>query len=107
MEEISVEDIAKNLGLNRSYFSKLFKKITKKSPQDFLIQYRMNKACELLRSTKLPIAQIALLVGYGNPFHFTRAFKATWQLPPQKWRKKTAHCRKKNKNRQRRREMKP
>ena len=87
MEEISVEDIAKNLGLNRSYFSKLFKKITKKSPQDFLIQYRINKACELLRSTRLPILQIAHLVGYYNQFHFTRAFKKLMDMPPQEWRK--------------------
>ena len=69
MNEISVEDMASNLGLNRSYFSKIFKKSTQKSPQDFLIQYRINKACELLRSTSMPIMQIAHLVGYHNQFH--------------------------------------
>lgn len=87
MEEISVEDMAANLNLNRTYFSKLFKKATSKSPQDFLIQYRINKACHLLRSTDLPISQIALMVGYCNPFHFTRAFKGVLGDPPQKWRK--------------------
>lgn len=88
MEEITVEDLASNLHLNRSYFSKLFKKITSKNPQEFLIQYRMNKACELLRSTDLPITQISRLVGYANPFHFTRAFKALYQQPPLEWRKR-------------------
>ncbi len=88
MDEISVEDLAANVNLNRSYFSKLFKKITTKSPQDFLIQYRMNKACELLRSTKLSITQIAHLTGYANPFHFTRAFKTIYQQPPMEWRKR-------------------
>ncbi len=87
MNEISVEDMARNLGLNRSYFSKIFKKVTQKSPQDFLIQYRINKACELLRSTRLPILQIAHLVGYYNQFHFTRAFKKLMDMPPQEWRK--------------------
>lgn len=87
MEEISVEDMAANLNLNRSYFSKLFKKITTKSPQDFLIQYRMNKACELLRSTHMPVTQISHLIGYNNPFHFTRAFKRIYNFPPQEWRK--------------------
>lgn len=48
MNEISVEDMVANLGLNRSYFSKIFIKATQKSPRDFLIQYRINKACELL-----------------------------------------------------------
>lgn len=88
MNEISVEDMASNLGLNRSYFSKIFKKATQKSPQDFLIQYRINKACELLRSTSMPIMQIAHLVGYHNQFHFTRAFKNLMNLPPQEWRKR-------------------
>lgn len=87
MEEISVEDMAANLNLNRTYFSKLFKKLTTKSPQDFLIQYRMNKACQLLRSTDFPISQVAQMVGYHNPFHFTRAFKSVFQIPPQQWRK--------------------
>ena len=85
---MSVEDMAANLGLNRSYFSKIFKKATQKSPQDFLIQYRINKACELLRSTGMPIVQIAHLVGYNNQFHFTRAFKKLMNLPPQEWRKR-------------------
>lgn len=88
MDEISVEDLAANLNLNRSYFSKLFKKVTAKSPQEFLIQYRMNKACALLRSTDLSITQISRLVGYANPFHFTRAFKTIYQQPPAEWRKK-------------------
>lgn len=88
MNEISVEDMAINLGLNRSYFSKIFKKATQKSPQDFLIQYRINKACELLRSTQMPITQIAHLVGYNNQFHFSRAFKRLMNLAPQEWRKR-------------------
>ena len=57
-------------------------------PQDFLIQYRINKACGLLRSTSMPIMQIAHLVGYHNQFHFTRAFKNLMNLPPQEWRKR-------------------
>ena len=40
---ISVEDIATSCGLNRSYFGKIFHEYTGKSPQDFLISYRMSK----------------------------------------------------------------
>ncbi len=88
MNDISVEDMAANLNLNRTYFSKLFKKSTTKSPQDFLIQYRMNKACELLRTTQISVSDIAQLVGYHNPFHFTRAFKKIYEFPPQEWRRR-------------------
>lgn len=87
MKNITVEDMAGNLRLDRSYFSKLFKKMTDKSPQEFLISYRINKACELLRSTDLPIAEIATMAGYSNQFHFARAFKRIMKIPPNKWRK--------------------
>lgn len=88
MNEITIEDMATHVNLNRSYFSKMFKNATKKSPQEFLIQYRMNKACELLRDTKMPIIQIAHLVGYHNQFHFSRAFKNMMSISPLEWRKR-------------------
>ena len=75
MENITVDDIAAALGLSRSYFSKLVKKMTQKSPQEYLLAYRINKSCALLRTTELSIGEIALLVGYSNQFHFSRAFK--------------------------------
>ena len=88
MNEITVEDMALHLNLNRSYFSKIFKSSTHKSPQEFLIQYRINKACELLRNTHTSITQIAHLIGYNNPFHFTRAFKNIMGIAPMEWRKR-------------------
>ena len=88
MENITVNDIAAALGLSRSYFSKLIKKMTLKSPQEYLLAYRINKSCELLRTTDLSIGEIALLVGYSNQFHFSRAFKNYMQQSPSEWKKK-------------------
>lgn len=48
---ISVEDIAAVCGLNRSYFGKIFKLGVGKTPQEFLLNYRMSKAAELLKLT--------------------------------------------------------
>lgn len=89
-ENITVEDMAENLNLNRSYFSKIFKKSTQKSPQEFLITYRVSKSCELLRSTDMTIAEIAQHVGYSNQFHFTRAFKNIMDVSPNEWRKRNS-----------------
>lgn len=88
-EDITVEDMAKAVGLNRSYFSKLFKKLTLQSPQDFLITFRMNKACELLRGEDHSIAEIAAMVGYRNQFHFSKSFKKVMDESPSEWRKKS------------------
>ncbi len=86
--EITVEDIANSCGLNRSYFGKIFHENIGKTPQDFLITYRMLKATELLKLTSLSIADIGNAVGYSNQLHFSRAFKNVYGISPRQWRNK-------------------
>ena len=86
MYDISVEDIAESSGLNRSYFGKIFKDSVGKSPQEFLISYRMIKAAELLRLTHYTVNEIGCAVGYPNQLHFSRAFKNVYGISPRKWR---------------------
>lgn len=85
--DISVEDIARFCGLNRSYFGKIFKDTVGSSPQDFLMNYRMVKATELLKMTQLSIGDISNAVGYSNQLHFSRAFKNIYGVSPRDWRK--------------------
>ena len=84
--DISVEDIADHCGLNRSYFGKIFKESIGRTPQEFLLNYRMTKASELLKLTKLSIGDISNAVGYDNPLHFSRAFKNCYHVSPRAWR---------------------
>ena len=84
--DISVEDIAAFCNLNRSYFGKIFRDAVGKSPQEFLISYRMTKAAELLKLTELSINDLSNAVGYPNQLHFSRAFKKTYGIPPRQWR---------------------
>ena len=84
--DISVEDIAEQTGLNRSYFGKVFKSIVGKSPQQYLISFRMKKASELLKLTALSIADVGRAVGYPNQLHFSRAFKNVYGTSPRAWR---------------------
>lgn len=83
---ITVEEIAQVCGLNRSYFGKIFKQVLGKSPQEFLLSYRMIKATELLKLTRLSIGDISLAVGYENQLHFSRAFKKIYGISPREWR---------------------
>lgn len=85
--DISIESIADNLGLHRSYFGKLFKRAVGKSPQQFLMNYRMVKAADQLTLTKKPIHEIGASVGYQNQMHFSRAFKSIYGCSPSAWRK--------------------
>lgn len=84
--DISVEDIAAFCGLNRSYFGKIFRDTIGKSPQEFLMSYRMQKATELLKLTQLSISDIGNAVGYPNQLHFSRAFKNINGISPREWR---------------------
>ena len=84
--DISVEDIAAFCNLNRSYFGKIFRDAVGKSPQEFLISYRMTKAAELLKLTELTIKDIGNAVGYPSQLHFSRAFKKTYGISPREWR---------------------
>lgn len=84
--DISVEDVAAVCGLNRSYFGKIFKQAVGKSPQEFLLSYRMAKAAELLKLTQLSIGDISQAVGYDNQLHFSRAFKNIYGISPREWR---------------------
>lgn len=84
--DISVEDIAAFCSLNRSYFGKIFHDTVGKSPQAFLISYRMAKAAELLKLTNLSIMDISNAVGYPNQLHFSRALKNVYGVSPRAWR---------------------
>ena len=91
MNDISVEDIAESSGLNRSYFGKIFRESVGKTPQEFLISYRMIKAAELLRLTKYSVNEIGNAVGYPNQLHFSRAFKNVYGVSPRNWRNANAN----------------
>lgn len=88
--DITVVDIARSAGLNPSYFGKLFKEATGKTPQQYLIGYRMAKAAELLKLTSMSIAEVGAEVGYPNQLHFSRAFKGVYGLSPRGWRKQNS-----------------
>ncbi len=84
--DISIEEIAAVCGLNRSYFGKVFRDAVGESPQAYLLHYRMARAAQLLKETRLPIGEIAAQVNYPNQLHFSRAFKNVHGVSPREYR---------------------
>lgn len=84
--KVRIEDIASECGIDRSYFGKLFHAVMGQSPQSFLLQYRMMRACSLLQETDMTIASVGAAVGYDNALHFSRAFKNQQGMAPREWR---------------------
>lgn len=83
---ICIEDIARYIGIDRKYLSSLFRKTLNLSPQEYLINYRINKACEFLTKDGLLIKDIASSVGYEDPLHFTRIFRKIKGKSPTQYR---------------------
>ncbi len=86
-KKIEVKEIAKYLNLNRVYFTRLFTKYMKSSPQDYIINYKIKKACQLLKETNLSIHAISNSVGYQDALNFSKLFKQKLGIPPTEYRK--------------------
>ena len=84
--KITIQEISQSVNLDRSYFGSIFKQYLNLSPQEFLILFRMNKACDLMRNRFLSIADISRSVGYDDQFLFSKVFKKVKGVSPQKYR---------------------
>ena len=84
---ISIQSLASYIGLNKNYFSTLFSEILGIPPQQYLIKYRINKACELLTNKDLTISEISRSVGYDDPLGFSKIFKGIKGVSPKNYRR--------------------
>lgn len=84
---INVQMIAESLSLSRSYLAVLFKKRLQIGPQDYLLHFRVERACDLLRNPLLSIGDVARSVGYDDPLAFSKMFKKVKGLSPSEFRR--------------------
>ncbi len=85
--DLTVSSMAKHVGLERSYFAKLFAQEFHQTPYQFLLRYRIEKASRLLTHTDLPIADIAAAAGFQDPDYFTKVFRKHIGCSPTDFRK--------------------
>lgn len=81
-EQLSIEDLAREYGMERKHFSTVFKQETGVSPSRYLIDYRMHLARELLEQKDCTVTEVAGLVGYPDALYFSRAFKKQNGISP-------------------------
>ena len=86
-EDISLETISFNIGLNSDYFSEIFKEIMGLSVRQYIIEMRMKCARGWLISSDDSVKSIASMVGYSDPLYFTKAFKKYFHISPTEMRK--------------------
>ncbi len=86
-EELFISELARKFGIERRRFSQLFERLTGLTPIQYLTEYRLGRAKELLRTSSSPMAKIAEQVGYPDGFYFSRVFKKHEGMPPSAYRK--------------------
>ena len=86
--DVSIEDVAQNVGVSRSYLYRAFQKEFGCSPSVYLTNYRIQRAMQLLRHSSLAVSVIAISVGFDDPLYFSRVFRRATGLSPTEYRTK-------------------
>jgi AraC-like DNA-binding protein len=84
---LDVQALAQMIGMSASHFSRSFHKAVGVSPHMYVLQCRVMRAQELLATTQLPLAEIALTIGFSDQSHFSRRFHELIGVPPRKFRR--------------------
>jgi AraC family transcriptional regulator len=84
---LTIADVAAECKLTPSHFARSFRRSTGVAPHEFLSQLRIDEAKRLMQSTKLPLADVALICGFGDQSYFTRVFSRNVGASPGAWRK--------------------
>lgn len=83
---MNIEELAKQLNVGYSYFRRMFKKYTGMSPNQYHLAIRIQKAKELILTSKKSIKQIAMDLGFDSLYYFSRIFKQKEGMSPMAYR---------------------
>ena len=84
---LTIPQLARMVGTNENKLKRGFKEVYGKTIYNYLLAHRMEKATELMENVSLTLDEIALMVGYADSAHFSRAFRKEKGIPPGQFRK--------------------
>ena len=90
-EQVSLSDAAKSLFLSRAQMIRVFRQAYDETPYSYILRRRIETAKQLLRSTSLPLSEIAERLSFSDLHHFTHTFKRREGMSPGAYRKMRTH----------------
>ena len=84
--QLTLKNLADVNGISVSYLNHIFKNVTSSSPFEFLIRYRIERACDFL-ANGVPAREAARMSGFNDIFYFGKCFKKQVGTPPGKYKK--------------------
>jgi transcriptional regulator GlxA family with amidase domain len=90
-QTLSAADLAAELGMTESRFSRFFRRATGNTFTDFVNRIRVNRACQLLMETERLVTHICYEVGFNNVANFNRRFLEVKGMTPSEYRRQANH----------------
>lgn len=84
---VTVEDLARHVGVNRSHLFRIFKKMLGMSPQEYLLGFKLTRARELMETSDLSVTEILYSCGFNDLSNFSKQFKKAYGVSPVTFRK--------------------
>jgi len=81
-DQFGIQQLCKEIGMSRAQLYRKFKSLTDKTVNDYLINFRLYRAKEILLKTDLHVSEVAYEVGFKNLSHFSRAFREAFGQNP-------------------------
>lgn len=84
--KLTLKELASHFGYSESYMYRLFFKETGYAPMNYFLHMKIDRACQLLLHTNMKINQVALKLGFDDPYYFSRIFKKIVGTSPKDYR---------------------
>jgi AraC family transcriptional regulator len=85
-EDLSLEEMARTVGLSAAHFSQVFRNTTGQTPHQCLLWYRVQRAKAMLRSAEMRVLDVAIACGFKTQQHFARVFRQVCGASPKEYR---------------------
>ena len=85
-ERLTIQDFATYIGYSESYFYRIFIRETGYAPIEYFNRLKINRACDYLLHSSMNVMQIAHILGFSDPYYFSRVFSRIMKISPIKYR---------------------